>query len=81
MLFVVRQTALQPSSLSNSFPLVLLTLNYDIIFLLSLFAMCRVMGGAAVAMPFVVVPIRDMLGLKTNQFTKRSRKPIDTGGH
>jgi hypothetical protein len=41
------------------------------------------MGGAAVAMPFVVVPIRDALGLKTNQFTKVSRKrpELNDGGH
>jgi len=37
------------------------------------------MGGVAVSMPLVVVPIRDMLGLKTNQFTKVTRKQINTG--
>jgi len=37
------------------------------------------MGGMAVSMPFVVVPIRDALGLPTNQYTKISRKrPVIT---
>ena len=34
------------------------------------------MGITAVAMPFVVVPIRESLGYRTNQYTKVSRKPI-----
>jgi len=34
------------------------------------------MGVTAVAMPFVVVPIRQSMGLRTNQYTKVSRKPI-----
>ena len=34
------------------------------------------MGVTAVAMPFVVVPIRESLGYRTNQYTKVSRKPI-----
>jgi hypothetical protein len=34
------------------------------------------MGITAVAMPFVVVPIRESLGFRTNQYTKVSRKPI-----
>ena len=37
------------------------------------------MGATAVAMPFVVVPIRQSLGFKTNQYTKVSRKPIALG--
>ena len=35
------------------------------------------MFGTAIVLPMVFVPIRESLGLKTNQFTKISSRQID----